>query len=115
MILSEGYIRDLFAAAAARLELPPGCAVVLEGSIAEGFGNESSDIDFLVIAEQDRDLPGMPTILFVDGRRVEVRFRSVRQVREHTATVLSAARSPGRLREDELNRVQRLAGSFPLI
>ncbi|KOG75616.1 MULTISPECIES: hypothetical protein [Streptomyces] len=113
MILSEEYLQNLLDKTLPQIRATDGCAVVLEGSIAEGFGNSSSDIDFLLIADGDADLPTMPSLLFVDGRRVEVRTRSVRQIAEQFAAVTAAAANgPGA--EDLLNRCQRLLRSFPL-
>ncbi|WP_460062356.1 nucleotidyltransferase domain-containing protein [Streptomyces sp. YKOK-I1] len=114
MILTEDQLQDLLDKSLA--ELPPGAdwAVVLEGSIAEGFGNPSSDIDFLLIAPSEDDLPTMPSLLFVDGRRVEIRTRSVRQLTDQFRALEKGAGRPGRLSEDLLNRCQRLLNSHPL-
>ncbi|MDI5968843.1 hypothetical protein POF50_005705 [Streptomyces sp. SL13] len=115
MILSEEYLQSLLDKAYPQIRSVADCAVVLEGSIAEGFGNSSSDIDFLLIADSDADLPTMPSLLFVDGRRVEIRTRSVRQVAEQFSAVTAAAAGrPGAAPEDLLNRCQRLLRSFPL-
>ncbi|MFD7668744.1 hypothetical protein [Streptomyces sp. NPDC059788] len=115
MILSEEYLQNLFDKTFPQIASAAGCAVVLEGSIAEGFGNSGSDIDFLLIADSDADLPTMPSLLFVDGRRVEVRTRSVRQIEEQfSALATVTAGGPGSAAEDLLNRCQRLLRSFPL-
>ena len=76
--------------------------VLLEGSIAEGFGNAGSDVDFLVVTPGDEHTPTMPTVLFIDGRRVEVRTRSATQLRAQLERVRA-----GEANEDVLNRVQR--------
>lgn len=102
--------------ALARVEHVPGSGVVLEGSIAEGFGNARSDVDFLLI-EPAADRPTMPSVLFLDGRRVEVRSRSVAQVERQFAAVLAAERSDrtvAALGDDLLNRCQRLLFSVPM-
>ncbi|GAA1957489.1 hypothetical protein GCM10009754_29520 [Amycolatopsis minnesotensis] len=100
------------------IDAPPGSAVLLEGSIAEGFGNSSSDVDFLFVAPGSGDLPTMPSVLFADGRRVEVRTRSARQVADQFAVVTAAAARGTarvvRLPEDLLNRCQRLLHGFVL-
>lgn len=118
MILSKGYLSGLLDRALAQIVVPDGCGAVLEGSLAEGFGNESSDIDFLLITDDDRIHLTMPSILFIDGRRVEVRTKSVRQVREQAAAVMAPGRAGGRrlarIPEDLLNRCQRLARAIPL-
>ncbi|UGT45243.1 AMP-binding protein [Nocardia yamanashiensis] len=94
-------VRRLFEAAAQAVSIPSGAAVLFEGSLAEGFGNAGSDIDFLVVTDGDEDAPTMPTVLFADGRRVEVRSRSAAQIRTQFAQVASAPD------EDSLNRCQR--------
>jgi len=118
MILSEEYIQWLLDQAISQVSLPTDYGVVLEGSIAEGFGNESSDIDLLFLCDDDYDYPTMPSVLFIDGRRVEVRTRSLSQVSEQADNVLRLAavgpRGLARLSVDLLNRCQRVTCSFPL-
>jgi hypothetical protein len=118
MILSEEYLRELADKTLQRIDTPAEWAVVLEGSIAEGFGNPGSDIDFLLIAEGASELPTMPSILFIDGRRVEVRTRSTRQVARQLETAAAVVgkgpRQVARVSEDLLNRCQRLLRSFPI-
>ncbi|MFI1168933.1 nucleotidyltransferase domain-containing protein [Streptomyces sp. NPDC020801] len=114
MILTEDQLQGLLDKSLAELPESADFAVVLEGSIAEGFGNPSSDIDFLLIGPGGEDLPTMPSLLFVDGRRVEIRTRSVGQLAEQFRTLEEKARRPGRLSEDLLNRCQRLLHSHPL-
>ncbi len=112
MILSDDQLRRIAEQTLAHVAAAPGWAMVLEGSIAEGFGNPSSDIDFLLIAEDDGELPTMPSILFVDGRRVEVRTRTTGQIAAQFAELRSkAVRRVSTLHEDLLNRCQRLLGS----
>ncbi|MFF3417369.1 hypothetical protein ACFYW9_22095 [Streptomyces sp. NPDC002698] len=114
MILTEERLQDLLDKSLA--ELPPDTewAVTLEGSIAEGFGNPSSDIDFLLVSRTDDDLPTMPSLLFVDGRRVEIRTRSVRRLADQFTALEQGAGRPGRISEDLLNRCQRVLHSHPL-
>jgi predicted nucleotidyltransferase len=116
MILSPAYLTWLLDESAKQLSLPRDYGALLEGSIAEGFGNHSSDIDFLLISDGDREYPTMPSVLFVDGRRVEVRTRSVRQMREQIDRLTTPARAGrvSRIPEDLLNRCQRFAGAFTL-
>jgi alkylhydroperoxidase family enzyme len=112
MILSDDQLRRIAEQTLERVAAAPGWAMVLEGSIAEGFGNPSSDVDFLLIAEDDGELPTMPSILFVDGRRVEVRTRTTGQIAAQFAELRAkAARRVSTLHEDLLNRCQRLLGS----
>lgn len=114
MILTEDQLQGLLDRSLAELPRATEWAVALEGSIAEGFGNPSSDIDFLLIGRSEDDLPTMPSLLFVDGRRVEIRTRSVRQLTDQLRTLEDGAKRPGRLSEDLLNRCQRLLHSHPL-
>jgi hypothetical protein len=118
VILSEEYLRELAGNALEQIGAPAEWAVVLEGSIAEGFGNPGSDIDLLLIAEGAAELPTMPSILFIDGRRVEVRTRSTRQLARQLETAAAVAgkgpRQVARVSEDLLNRCQRLLRSFPI-
>lgn len=113
LILSEDYLQDLLDKTLPQVRAGDW-AVVLEGSIAEGFGNSGSDIDFLLIGRSEDDLPTMPSLFFVDGRRVEVRTRSVRQLAEQFAALEAGEKRVGRIPEDLLNRCQRLLHSFPL-
>jgi len=115
MILSEPYLQQLLKGAIEHVEAPPGCAAVIEGSIAEGFGNDSSDIDFLLIEQSDRQYAGTPTVIFVDGRRVEVRLRSTGTIEADRERLLRlGGNGGGRIPEDLLNRCQRLRNAFPL-
>lgn len=112
MILDEAEISSLAAETLERIGHPRSVALILEGSIAEGFGNSRSDIDFLLIADQEADLPTMPTIFFIAGRRVEIRTRSVGQIVDHLHEVNGyVGHTPRRvatLDEHLLNRCQRL-------
>ncbi|GAA0624259.1 hypothetical protein GCM10010174_49290 [Kutzneria viridogrisea] len=115
MILSEDQLQRITEQTLEQVGAAPDWAVVLEGSIAEGFGNPSSDIDFLLIVEEDGELPTMPSILFVDGRRVEVRTRTTGQIAAQFAQLRAkAGRRVSALHEDLLNRCQRLLGSHVL-
>lgn len=97
----------LLKAALAEVDGPPDSGVALEGSIAEGFGTPTSDVDFLVLVDGE-DQPTMPAVLFLCGRRVEVRMRSLRQVAAQVDAMLTAPDA------DVLDRCQRLLGSRPL-
>ncbi|MGI5500134.1 hypothetical protein [Lentzea sp. CA-135723] len=112
MIISLERLTSLLDETLEIVEAPPGCGAVLEGSIAEGFGNSSSDIDFLLLADDDHEHPTMQTIVFVQGRRVEVRTRSLRQVRAQMDAVPPAGFEtvPAAL----LDRCQRLLGAVVL-
>ncbi|BCK57673.1 AMP-binding protein [Nocardia wallacei] len=105
-VLTVPAARRLLDRALDQVSVPERSAVLFEGSLAEGFGNEGSDVDFLAVAPGDEDLPTLPTVLFLDGRRVEVRTRSVAQLRAQLRRVAQAA-DPATLDEDVLNRCQR--------
>lgn len=113
---ADPEVQRVFEAVRDEVAVPAGAAVLHEGSLAEGFGNARSDVDFLVVLPGDAATPTMPTVLFALGRRVEVRTRSVGQVAAQFAAVSAhldgehavAADEPG---EDVLNRCQRLLGS----
>jgi hypothetical protein len=111
LILPREVLSNLADQALARIDAPAGYAVLLEGSIAEGFGNSSSDIDILLVAEGTGDLPTMPSIFFIDGHRVEIRTRSAgqrtQQLQSAAAAVGAGPRRIARLSEDLLNRCQR--------
>jgi hypothetical protein len=115
MIVSDEELLRIAEQALAQVAAAPGCAVVLEGSIAEGFGNPSSDIDLLLISDDDGEQPTMPSILFVAGRRVEVRTRTTGQIAAQFEVLRAkAGRRLPALHEDLLNRCQRLLGSHVL-
>ncbi|MFI6368257.1 AMP-binding protein [Nocardia sp. NPDC050630] len=97
-------VRQLLDRALESVAVPRNSTVLFEGSLAEGFGNAGSDIDFLVVAPGDEELPTLPTVLFIDGRRVEVRTRSAAQLRNQLEL---AAAGSDKIDEDLLNRCQR--------
>lgn len=66
-----GQVRALLEKAHAVAVIPDDATVHFEGSLAEGFGNEGSDIDLLLIVPGSEQAV-MPTVLFLDGRRVEL-------------------------------------------
>lgn len=105
--MSELDVEQVLELVLAEVDVPPGSGVALEGSIAEGFGTPTSDVDFLVLVEGE-DRPTMPTVLFLGGRRVEVRMRSLRQVVDDFDMAFTAPDA------DVLDRCQRLLGSMPL-
>jgi acyl-CoA synthetase (AMP-forming)/AMP-acid ligase II len=104
--LPADRMRQLLARALEAVAIPSDSTVLFEGSLAEGFGNEGSDVDFLVLAPGDEEMPTLPTVLFIDGRRVEVRTRSLAQLRRQLTQVAQADK-PTELEEDLLNRCQR--------
>ncbi|MBO0855676.1 MAG: AMP-binding protein, partial [Nocardia sp.] len=120
-VLSDTEIAELLDRALTQVRVADEATILLEGSIAEGFGNEGSDIDFLVVSPGAEQTPEMPTVLFLGGRRVEVRTRSREQLRgqlDYAAMALTNAAAkalteetaaPGLLDLDQdiLNRCQR--------
>lgn len=100
-------VRALFDKAREHAVIPDDATVHFEGSLAEGFGNDGSDIDLLLL------LPGagaeavMPTVLFIDGHRVEIRAQSHAQVRKRLHQIRRALDTCAPVTEDVLNRVQR--------
>ncbi|OXR47176.1 Long-chain-fatty-acid--AMP ligase FadD29 [Nocardia cerradoensis] len=102
--LSLDRVERLLGAALETVSIPPNSAALFEGSLAEGFGNEGSDIDFLIVAPGDEEMPTLPTVVFADGRRIEIRTRSEAQLRAQLERVTGAG---GDLDEDVLNRCQR--------
>lgn len=109
-------IRALFEKTRDLAVIPDDATVHFEGSLAEGFGNEGSDVDFLLVVPGTAKQAVMPTVLFVDGRRVEVRAQSHEQIRERLLKVRRAidTGSVAGVSEDLLNRVQRFLRGIPL-
>lgn len=97
-------VRQLLDRALESIAVSRDSTILFEGSLAEGFGNAGSDVDFLVVAPGAEELPTLPTVLFIDGRRVEVRTRSEAQLRNQLEL---AASGSDEIDEDLLNRCQR--------
>jgi hypothetical protein len=122
MLLTDSMLADLWeksrTALKAQLEQRAAEAVFLEGSIAEGFGNERSDVDFVAIVDGGLEPATMPYILFIDGRRIEVRFLSSQRLRRELAQVRAALgtgrRAVARLSWNLLERCQRFMGALPI-
>lgn len=94
-------------------------SILLEGSLAEGFGNDGSDIDFLAVVPGDVPAPTMPTVLFIDGRRTEIRTRTVDQMRYQLQEVARALKEPASALldwpgNDLINRCQRFLHAVEL-
>jgi len=105
-------IRELLAKTLDAVVVDDDVTILLEGSLAEGFGNDSSDVDFLAVVPGDARTPTMPTVLFVDGRRTEVRTRSIGQLRGQLDAARAVFTDPeadllDRPGYDTLNRCQR--------
>jgi len=122
MLMTNPILSDLWEksriALKAQLEQRPADAVFLEGSIAEGFGNERSDVDFVAIVDSGLEPATMPYILFIDGRRVEVRLLSTHRLRRELGQVRAALgkgrRAVARLSWNLLERCQRFMGALPI-
>ncbi|WP_442496820.1 nucleotidyltransferase domain-containing protein [Methylobacter sp. sgz302048] len=93
-------------------------AVFLEGSIAEGFGNERSDIDFVAIIDDGTEMATMPYILFLENRRVEVRLLSRERLQRELLQVKEALNagieSVAQISWNQLERCQRFIGCLPI-
>jgi hypothetical protein len=104
-------IEQLLARCLEKVDVSDAAAVYLEGSIAEGFGNATSDIDFIVLRDVPGELAAMPTILFADGQRVEIRSRSLTTMRRMLTMVANHRHASRRemlaLDETLLDRCQR--------
>lgn len=114
--LDLGQVRALLEKARSVAVIPDDATVHFEGSLAEGFGNDGSDIDLLLLVPGDGAQALMPTVLFLDGRRVEIRAQSHDQIRGRLLRVRQAidAGSLTGVTEDLLNRVQRFLNAVPL-
>jgi predicted nucleotidyltransferase len=115
---SKNEIDKLLREVEERFDIPDGSAIALEGSLAEGVGNSSSDIDFVVISESDFDFQVIPTIFFIDQHRVEVRIRTSAEMSRQLAQLADAAArgiaAVSLLDEEVLDRCQRFMMSTPL-
>jgi acyl-CoA synthetase (AMP-forming)/AMP-acid ligase II len=100
-------VRALFEKARELAVIPDDATVHFEGSLAEGFGNDGSDIDLLLLLPGTGAHAVMPTVLFIDGHRVEIRAQSHAQVRKRLHQVRRALDTGAHVTEDTLNRVQR--------
>jgi hypothetical protein len=122
MLMTDPLLADLWeksrALLSAQLAQRTADAVFLEGSIAEGFGNERSDIDFVAIVDSGLEPATMPYIVFVGGRRVEVRLLSSHRLRRELGQVRTALgrgrRAVARLSWNLLERCQRFMGALPI-
>jgi predicted nucleotidyltransferase len=100
--------RDLIERALTMARAPRDAPVVFEGSLAEGFGNATSDLDLLVVTRDDDDRLSMPSVIFIEGRRLEVRFRTSAKILGQ-AKLLRSAKDPSRLSEEALDEWHRFS------
>ena len=122
MLMNDPILADLWeksrASLKAQLDQRAADAVFLEGSIAEGFGNERSDVDFVAIVDSGLEPATMPYILFIDGRRIEVRLLSSHRLKRELVQVRAALRrgrcAVARLSWNLLERCQRFMGAIPI-
>lgn len=61
--------------------------IVVVGSIVAGFGNATSDFDLVAVVEDGRDVSGFPITSFVNGKMIDVEYKSARVVRRYVSTV----------------------------
>lgn len=114
--LAQLEFQQYLNAALESVDIAPDTAIVLEGSLAEGFGNGCSDLDFLAIEPGDRPTPLIPVIIFYKERRVELRVRSKREIQTEIAKLMTEGSAFGaagqeRVTFDELDRIQRFSRS----
>jgi hypothetical protein len=124
MLMTDPLIADLWEKARfglkAHLDQRSVEAVFLEGSIAEGFGNERSDVDFVGIIDDASQLRAIPYMLFIDGRRIEVlqllsSAKLRRELRQVRATVSKGLSAVAGLSWNLLERCQSdLVGALPI-
>jgi acyl-CoA synthetase (AMP-forming)/AMP-acid ligase II len=107
--ISAEQLDELLSKTLGAVDVDDRATILLEGSLAEGFGNTSSDIDFLAIVPGDADTPSMPTVLFIDGYRTELRTRSLGELQAQLQVAATALAAPeaGPPNNDILNRCQR--------
>lgn len=94
LAFSQAELNGLLEKTRRIVQIDERATVLLEGSLAEGFGNEASDIDFLVVLPGDVPTPTMPSLAFIDGRRIEVRIRSMAQLARQLDDVARALAEP---------------------
>lgn len=116
--LTAVNLTELVAEARAIVEPPADSAVALEGSLAEGFGNETSDVDLVFLSGAPGSHPTMPTVVFLQDRRVEIRVRTLdegyRQCKQVTDAAARGRRSLSGISRDLIDRVQRIGGALLL-
>jgi len=121
--LDDALLFELWAEAkrrlGAQLDQRAAQAVFLEGSLAEGFGNPGSDVDFVAIVDDGTRVATMPYVLFVHERRVEVRFlsrdRLERELEELRAELDAGLAAPStRISWNQLERCQRFVHCHPI-
>jgi len=110
--LTSVNVTELVAQARAIVEPPADSAVALEGSLAEGFGNETSDVDLVFLSGDPGSHPTMPTVVFLQDRRVEIRIRTLeegfRQLKQVTDAAAQGRKALSRISRDLIDRVQRI-------
>lgn len=116
--IGENFISRTLEYVSGRVTIPKNAGVILEGSIAEGFGNSGSDIDFLIVTEDEENRPIMPSILWYEGRRIEIRYRSFNSLIEQTKSISSINRKSKnisrRINEDTLDKHYRFLNGIIL-
>jgi hypothetical protein len=114
--LTSVNLTELVAQARAIVQPPADSAVALEGSLAEGFGNETSDVDLVFLSGDPGSHPAMPTVVFLQDRRVEVRVRTLdegfRQLKQVTGAAARGRKSLSGISRDLIDRVQRIGNAL---
>ena len=113
--LTAVNLTELVAQARAVVAPPADSAVALEGSLAEGFGNETSDVDLVFLTDAPGTHPTMPTVVFLQDRRVEIRVRTLdegyRQCKQVTDAAARGRKALSGISRDLIDRVQRIGGA----
>jgi hypothetical protein len=103
----------------AQLDQRVAQAVFLEGSLAEGFGNTRSDVDFVALVDDGTKVATMPYILFIHDRRVEVRLLSRARISRELAALAGELQAgltapSTRIGWNTLERCQRFMHCLPM-
>ena len=76
------WLRSAAFAAADAFGLDETCGLAVIGSISEGFGNATSDVDVLLVPAREANRPVVRHMSAYEGRRVEVFVRSAEALRQ---------------------------------
>lgn len=105
------WLKRAAVASVAGLDLPDGCATAILGSIAEGFGNDASDIDVLVVTPGEDRHSDVRLMTAFEDRRVEVFIRGAESLRRWAAQLPQAS---GKRAYTEIDLYHRIAYCLPL-
>lgn len=109
------WLRGVARRALADFDLPARTAVSIVGSIAEGFGNDCSDIDVLALVPDGSDPPSVRQMTVEGGQRVEVFFWTLARARQLARDTLRAIEDDTGEHRAELDAFHRVAYALPLL